>query len=54
MSPERGINFGPFVYGSKKTKNFTITNDGEFEFRFNLTRFVEGRANAPEVGPTPL
>lgn len=49
VSPERGINFGPFIYGSKKSKQFTITNEGEFEFKYNLSRFVEGRPTTGEV-----
>lgn len=33
ISPERGINFGPFLHGTKKSRSFSIKNDGEFEFK---------------------
>lgn len=33
FEPERGINFGPFQFGSKKTRTLTIKNEGEFDFK---------------------
>jgi hypothetical protein len=45
IAPERGINFGPFVYGSKKTRVLTIKNEGEFEFRFNISKFSDSPEN---------
>ncbi len=30
------INFGPFVYGSKASRSFQISNNGLFDFRFTF------------------
>ncbi len=38
LNPERGINFGPFLVGTKKSRPFTIKNEGEFDFRFTLSK----------------
>lgn len=38
ISPSGDINFGPLVYGSRKTRSFSIENKGDFEVRFNISR----------------
>ena len=48
IAPERGINFGPFMHGSKKSRQFTIKNEGEFEFRFSISKY------SPEETPAGI
>lgn len=36
ITPACDINFGPLVYGSKKSQTLTIENKGVFEFSFDL------------------
>jgi hydrocephalus-inducing protein len=51
INPERGINFGPFLVGTKKSRTFTIKNEGEFEFKFNLSKM--GFVDEPIVSTPP-
>src|SRR5690606_32451743 len=41
ISPERGINFGPFAYGAKKSRTFIVKNEGEFDFRYYFLKITE-------------
>ncbi|XP_071313817.1 hydrocephalus-inducing protein homolog isoform X2 [Trachinotus anak] len=38
--PACDINFGPLVYGCKKSQSFTIENNGVFETRFSICRMI--------------
>ncbi|XP_045894223.1 hydrocephalus-inducing protein homolog [Micropterus dolomieu] len=40
ITPACDINFGPRIYGSKKSKSFTIENNGVFETRFTICRMI--------------
>ena len=44
--PNHGLNFGPMVYNSEKSRTFEISNTGEFEFRYVL--YPEGEG--PDAG----
>ncbi|KAM6946364.1 hydrocephalus-inducing protein homolog [Aplochiton taeniatus] len=41
IAPPGDINFGPLVYGAKKSQAFTIENKGEFEIRFSISRMAK-------------
>eukprot|EP00063_Salmo_salar_P029727 XP_014004562.1 PREDICTED: hydrocephalus-inducing protein homolog isoform X1 [Salmo salar] len=41
IMPSSDINFGPLVYGCRKTQTFTIENKGDFEIRFNISRMCK-------------
>ena len=43
--PNHGLNFGPMVYGSERSRTFEISNTGEFEFRYLL--YPQGEAPDP-------
>ena len=34
--PKADINFGPMVLNTKKSRNFTIENKGEFDFKVGM------------------
>ncbi|XP_049339422.1 hydrocephalus-inducing protein homolog isoform X2 [Astyanax mexicanus] len=38
ITPPNSVNFGALVYGSRKTRNLTVENLGEFEIRFTISR----------------
>ncbi|XP_029378255.1 hydrocephalus-inducing protein homolog [Echeneis naucrates] len=38
--PACDLNFGPLVFGSKKSQSFTIENSGVFETRFSIYRMI--------------
>ncbi|XP_030621187.1 hydrocephalus-inducing protein homolog [Chanos chanos] len=38
ISPLSDIDFGPLVYGCRRTQTITIENKGDFEFRFSIFR----------------
>ncbi|XP_040894088.1 hydrocephalus-inducing protein homolog [Toxotes jaculatrix] len=40
ITPACDINFGPLVYGCKKSQSFTIENNGVFETRFSICRMI--------------
>ena len=41
LTPSSGINFGAMMYGTKKQRSFTITNNGEFEFTYTIADWAE-------------
>ncbi|XP_062403912.1 hydrocephalus-inducing protein homolog [Sardina pilchardus] len=41
ISPPSDINFGPLVYGSRKTRSFSIENKGDFEVRYQVSRICK-------------
>ncbi|XP_022605572.1 hydrocephalus-inducing protein homolog [Seriola dumerili] len=52
ITPAYDINFGPLVYGCKKSQSFTIENNGVFEARFSICRMIidpvlQGRLGGP-------
>ncbi|KAJ3305286.1 hypothetical protein HDV03_001884, partial [Kappamyces sp. JEL0829] len=38
--PARDLNFGALVYGTKSSKQFTLENSGEFDFKYSLFKLV--------------
>nr|XP_019962004.1 PREDICTED: hydrocephalus-inducing protein homolog [Paralichthys olivaceus] len=53
ITPVCDINFGPLVYGCKKSQSFTIENTGVFETRYNISRMLTdtaltGRPGGPD------
>ncbi|XP_034542457.1 hydrocephalus-inducing protein homolog isoform X2 [Notolabrus celidotus] len=40
ITPACDMNFGPVVYGCKKSQSFTIENSGAFETRFTISRMA--------------
>ncbi|XP_047451812.1 hydrocephalus-inducing protein homolog [Mugil cephalus] len=40
ITPACDINFGPLVYGCKKSQSFTIENSGVFETSFSICRMI--------------
>ncbi|CAD5117498.1 DgyrCDS6267 [Dimorphilus gyrociliatus] len=56
ISPTGDINFGSMNINSKKTRTFTIKNDGDkFEFKFQIMRMskIDSQAPSNSVGPKP-
>ena len=52
--PNHGLNFGPMVYNSERSRTFEVTNTGEFEFRYALYPEGEGPdADAEAAGGAP-
>ncbi|XP_028440234.1 hydrocephalus-inducing protein homolog [Perca flavescens] len=49
ITPACDIDFGPLVYGSKKSQSFTIENNGLFDSRFIICRMITDPA--PPGGP---
>mmetsp|Transcript_4036 Transcript_4036/g.9628 ORF Transcript_4036/g.9628 Transcript_4036/m.9628 type:complete len:4944 (+) Transcript_4036:104-14935(+) len=49
--PSKGINFGPLVYNTKKSRTFEIQNKGEFEFTYELVSLTSEYARPGTVGP---
>ncbi|XP_056273332.1 hydrocephalus-inducing protein homolog [Pseudoliparis swirei] len=52
ITPACDLNFGPLVYGHKKSQSFTIENNGDFETRFSISRRITdppspGKAGGP-------
>ncbi|XP_023811732.1 hydrocephalus-inducing protein homolog isoform X1 [Oryzias latipes] len=47
ITPACDINFGPLVYGSKKSQTLTIENKGVFEFSFDLAAQAKPGAKIP-------
>jgi len=43
--PAKDLNFGASIFGTKGTKQFTIENNGEFDFKFNIFSMVNGSDN---------
>ncbi|ORX48158.1 hypothetical protein BCR36DRAFT_329786 [Piromyces finnis] len=43
--PAKDLNFGASIHGTKGTKQFTIENTGEFDFRFNIYSSSNGNDN---------
>lgn len=39
--PVRDLNFGALVHGTKVTKQFVIDNTGEFDFKYNIFKFIK-------------
>uniref|UniRef100_A0AAV2L4X0 Uncharacterized protein n=1 Tax=Knipowitschia caucasica TaxID=637954 RepID=A0AAV2L4X0_KNICA len=50
ITPTCDINFGPLIFGGKKTKPFIIENTGVFETRFSISCMI---AQSPERGKKP-
>ncbi|KAJ3106206.1 hypothetical protein HDU97_006839 [Phlyctochytrium planicorne] len=40
--PIREVNFGALVFGTKLTRQFTVENQGEFDFRFSIYKIIHG------------
>ncbi|KAJ3215867.1 hypothetical protein HDU67_010224 [Dinochytrium kinnereticum] len=40
--PIREVNFGALVFGTKMTRQFTVENQGEFDFRFSIYKIIHG------------
>ena len=51
--PNHGLNFGPMVYNSEKSRTFEISNTGEFEFRYVLYPEGEGPDAGADGNPKP-
>ncbi|KAJ8272065.1 hypothetical protein COCON_G00109240 [Conger conger] len=54
VMPSTDINFGPLVYGSRKTRTFTVENKGHFEIRFTISRMSKDQPLATQkkgIGP---
>ncbi|KAM7413943.1 hypothetical protein PAMA_018980 [Pampus argenteus] len=51
--PACDINFGPLVYGSKKSQSFTIENNGVFENHFNICCMITDTASPGRPGSAP-
>uniref|UniRef100_UPI003AADF4DB hydrocephalus-inducing protein homolog n=1 Tax=Centroberyx gerrardi TaxID=166262 RepID=UPI003AADF4DB len=54
ITPASDINFGPLVYGCKKTQSFTIENNGVFETRFTICRMIKDLLPVPPGRPGGL
>ncbi|XP_029289106.1 hydrocephalus-inducing protein homolog [Cottoperca gobio] len=52
ITPACDINFGPLVYGYKKSQSFTIENNGAFETRFIVCRAITDPAPPGKPGGT--
>ncbi|XP_077372587.1 hydrocephalus-inducing protein homolog [Festucalex cinctus] len=50
ISPSCDINFGPLVYGSKKSQNFLIENNGIFETQYTISCVGIGICPRPKPG----
>nr|XP_046249402.1 hydrocephalus-inducing protein homolog [Scatophagus argus] len=50
ITPACDINFGPLVYGCKRSQNFTIENNGAFETRFIICRMIADPAPPERPG----
>ncbi|KAL6104703.1 hydin [Pungitius sinensis] len=48
--PACDLNFGPLVYGFKKSQSFTIQNNGDFETRFIISRMTPNPAPPGKAG----
>ncbi|KAJ3408149.1 hypothetical protein HDU80_006663 [Chytriomyces hyalinus] len=40
--PVRDLNFGALVHGTKATRQFTIENQGEFDFKYSIYKMIQG------------
>ncbi|KAF7656194.1 hypothetical protein LDENG_00045050 [Lucifuga dentata] len=54
ITPINDINFGPLVYGCRKTQTFTIENQGVFETRFTICRRFNDLLPVPPGKPGGL
>ncbi|KAK2841889.1 hypothetical protein Q5P01_012089 [Channa striata] len=52
ITPACDINFGPLVYGSKKSHSFTIENNGFFETRFTICMITDHTLQAKQGCPS--
>lgn len=50
ITPACDIDFGPLVYGTDKTQNFTIENNGLFPIHFTLSRIISELGNQARPG----
>ncbi|XP_034061831.1 LOW QUALITY PROTEIN: hydrocephalus-inducing protein homolog [Gymnodraco acuticeps] len=50
ITPACDINFGPLVYGYKKTESFTIENNGTFETRYSVCRLITDATSPGKQG----
>ncbi|XP_074533739.1 hydrocephalus-inducing protein homolog [Halichoeres trimaculatus] len=50
ITPACDMNFGPLVYGCKKSQSFTIENTGVFETRYTISRMVTDPAPPGKPG----
>ncbi|XP_075327326.1 hydrocephalus-inducing protein homolog [Odontesthes bonariensis] len=51
ITPACDINFGPIVYGCKKSLNFTIENNGVFEMHFSICHMTTEPGSPGKVIP---
>ncbi|XP_068458365.1 hydrocephalus-inducing protein homolog isoform X2 [Clinocottus analis] len=50
ITPACDMNFGPMIYGCKKSQSFTIENNGDFETRFTICCMVTDPAPSGKAG----
>ncbi|KAF3854417.1 hypothetical protein F7725_022472 [Dissostichus mawsoni] len=50
ITPACEINFGPLVYGYKKSESFTIENNGTFETRYSVCRLITDATSPGKQG----
>ncbi|XP_031731518.1 hydrocephalus-inducing protein homolog isoform X1 [Anarrhichthys ocellatus] len=50
ITPACDLNFGPLVYGCKKSQSFTIENNGDFETCFTIRRMITDPAPPGKAG----
>lgn len=52
ISPVSDINFGAMLINTKKTRQFSIENKGEFDFRYSVLKMINTAAQGRQrLGP---
>ncbi|CAI5655386.1 unnamed protein product [Oreochromis niloticus] len=52
ITPSSDLNFGPLIYGNKKSQSFTIENNGVFEASFTICRMITDPVKTGGPGKT--
>lgn len=52
ITPSSFLNFGPLIYGNKKSQSFTIENNGVFEASFTMCRMITDPVRTGGPGKT--
>ncbi|XP_039456431.1 hydrocephalus-inducing protein homolog [Oreochromis aureus] len=52
ITPSSDLNFGPLIYGNKKSQSFTIENNGVFEASFTICRRITDPVRTGGPGKT--
>ncbi|XP_025999986.1 hydrocephalus-inducing protein-like isoform X2 [Astatotilapia calliptera] len=52
ITPSSDLNFGPLIYGNKKSQSFTIENNGVFEASFTICRMITDPVRTGGPGKT--